>query len=83
MPSLPPNQSHTSKQGIIGFSRLDVVRPAKDYRRIVSAFEVVVAEVVGVNDAVVVVDDVEKKHVGDSEGWLLAEVYMGLPWPCV
>jgi len=72
MPSRPPNRYQTSEPGIIGSSRLDVVRPAKDYRRIVSAFEVVVAEVVGVNDAVVVVDDVEKKHVEDSEGWLLA-----------
>jgi hypothetical protein len=37
------------------------------------AFEVVVVvEVVGVNDVVVVVDDVERKHVEDSVGWLLA-----------
>jgi hypothetical protein len=72
MPSQPLIQSQTSEPGIIGSSRLDVVRPAKDYRRTEWAFEVVVVEVEGVNDVVVVVDDVEKKHVEGLEGWLLA-----------
>ena len=58
MPSLLQIQFQTSGQETIDFSRLDVVHLGKGYRRIVLAFEVVVVEVEGVSDAVVVVDGV-------------------------
>ena len=58
MPSLLLIRFQTSKQGTIGFSRLDVVRLGKDCKRTELAFEVVVLKVGHVTDVAVEVDDV-------------------------